>query len=190
MHMKKVIIIIFITLLFCVGIYNLFAFLDYHSQLSSKEKYSLKEEENIEVQFSYHNKTYMITNYHDDTTAAGHTILFKDNNTYYKLDDLKNCNFAKDNIYINDNQIYIHCIGQKGNIIQYTINNLELEKQVWEFNYQNTPNISQLHIVVDKANDKYIYLSSAFKVDNNDKNEPQVKCSLKNNICEYTRPNV
>ena len=68
--------------------------------------------------------------------------------------------------------------------------NLELEKQVWEFNYQNTPNISQLHIVVDKADDKYIYLSSAFKVDNNDKNEPQVKCSLKNNICKYTRPSV
>lgn len=186
MFMKnKIFLIIFITSLFCISIYNLFAFLDYHSQLASKEKYTFKQNEKIETKFKYHNQTYIITNYYDDTTAAGHTFLLKDNNTYYKLNELKYCNFETDYIYINDNKIYIHCIGQKGNVIQYTINNLELEQQTWEFNYKNTPNISQLHIVVDKADNNYIYLSSAFKVDNNDPNEPRVKCSLKNNLCNY-----
>ncbi len=181
MKYKVLIIILILGIIF----YSLFAYLDYKSQLAKLEVYKFLKNEEILTTFKIKNKDYLITDYENETTSAGHHILFKENKKYYKLENLQNCNFEKNNIYINNNKIYIHCIGQIGNVIEYTIDNLTINKEIHKFNYKNTPNISQLHMSVFKADKTYIYLSSPFKVDNNIKDEPKVKCSLKNKKCEY-----
>ena len=81
--------------------------------------------------------------------------------------------------------IYIHCIGKKGIIDKYLINGFSVEKVTINFNFKNTPNISQLHIGIDKVDDENIYLSSPFKVDNTVKDDPNVKCSFKDKNCVY-----
>ena len=71
-----------------------------------------------------------------------------------------------------------------GDIDKYILDKINVKKETFKFNYDNASNISQLHINIDKVDDNYIYLYS-FKVDSLIKEGENVKCSLKNNICEY-----
>ena len=57
--------------------------------------------------------------------------------------------------------------------------------EILKFNYDNTPNISQLHMNIDGVDNEYIYLSSPFKVDNTSEENSKVKCSFKDRKCIY-----
>jgi len=95
------------------------------------------------------------------------------------------CNNNGKSSYLKDNVAYIHCIGEKGNIIKYTSHNKKVDKEVLELDYSNTPNISQLHITIDEVDNNYIYLKSAVKVNDSVKDGEYVKCSLSSKKCEY-----
>ena len=91
--------------------------------------------------------------------------------------------------YIEDNVAYLHCIGDKGNIIKYTKNRNKINKEVLKFDYSNASNISQIHITIDGADDDYVYLKSAVKVNDSIKDGEFVKCSLSTKKCEYYNGN-
>lgn len=187
---KKILIITMIILipLFSFIMYQLIKSFDYKNSLSSLEKYIFSDNETAIKSFEYDNKNYVISRYYDDSSSWSHlNLLLKNNDTYYILESIKKCDTVDDgfNLYVKDNAVYIHCIGKDETIDKYLINNLSVEKETINFNFKDTPNISQLHIGIDKVNDKYIYLSSSFKVDNIIKDKPNVKCSFKDKKCIY-----
>ena len=189
--MLKSILSILITfvliVLFTFGIYKGIEYLDYKSSISNLEKYTFSSNEKIVKSFKYNKYNYLLTMYYDDTSSWSHlNLLLLDNEEYYLLKNIQKCDSSVEgrNLYLKDNEIYVHCIGKKGDIDKYTLDKINVKKETFNFNYDDTPNISQLHINIDKVDDNYIYLYS-FKVDSLIKEGEKVKCSLKNNTCEY-----
>ncbi len=185
--MKKLIFIIIFIPLFVIVLYKFIEYIDYNSLLSNIEKYTFKENEKILKKFKYNNQNYIISKYTDKISSWGHlNILLKNNNDYYILKNIKKCDTVDEgtNLYIKNNEIYIHCIG-KVIINKYIINNLNIEQENLNFDFKNTPNISQLHMNIDNVDNEYIYLSSPFKKDNTVNDEPRVKCSFNNKKCIY-----
>lgn len=189
--MLKSILSILITfvliVLFTFGIYKGIEYLDYKSSISNLEKYTFSSNEKIVKSFKYNKYNYLLTMYYDDTSSWSHlNLLLLDNEEYYLLKNIQKCDSSVEgrNLYLKDNEIYVHCIGKMGDIDKYTLDKINVKKETFNFNYDDTPNISQLHINIDKVDDNYIYLYS-FKVDSLIKEGEKVKCSLKNNTCEY-----
>ncbi len=188
---KKIIlpfIVIILVPLFIFSTYKFIEYMYYRSSLSNLEKYTFIENEKTVKSFEYDNQSYVISKYHDHSSSWSHlNLLLKDKNDYYILESIKKCDTVDDgtNLYIKDNELYIHCIGKEGVIDKYVINDLNIEKETIYFNFKNTPNISQLHMGIDNVDDRYIYLSSPFKVDATIKDEPKVKCSLIDRKCLY-----
>lgn len=189
--MKKKIIIISIIILiplFSFIMYQLIKTLDYKNSLSGLEEYIFVDNETTIKSLGYDNKNYVISRYYDDSSSWSHlNLLLKNNDTYYVLENIKKCDTVDDgsNLYVKDNVIYIHCIGKEGIIDKYLINDFSVEKETINFNFKNTPNISQLHIGIDNVDNEYIYLSSPFKVDITITDEPKVKCSFNDRKCLY-----
>ena len=147
------------------------------------KEYKLLDNEKVQTSFKYRSKEYVLTSYYDDkNTYADNNILLKDNKYYYYIDKIEKCDMS---YYINKNNIYIHCIGKEGNILKYSINDKETELEILDFDYTNTPNISQIHIQVDKVDKEYVYLKSAVKMDDSINEGEKVKCSIDSKICEY-----
>lgn len=188
---KKIILILLVIILIPLFIFATFKFveyIDYKSSLSSLVKYAFVENEKNIKSFEYDNQSYVISRYYDNSSSWSHlNLLLKDKNDYYILESIKKCDTDDDgsNLYIKDNELYIHCIGKDGVIDKYLINDLNIKKETINFNFKNTPNISQLHMGIDNVDNEYIYLSSPFKVDNTIKDEPKVKCSFKDRKCSY-----
>ena len=191
--MKKIFLtlsIIILISLFSFIMYQLIKFFDYKGSLSNLEKYVFVNNETIIKKLEYNNKNYIISRYYDNSSSWSHlNLLLKNKDNYYILKNIKNCDTVDDgsNLYVKDNVIYIHCIGKEGTIDKYSINDLYAAKESINFNFENTPNISKLHILIDKVDDNYIYLSSPFKVDNNLVDKPNVKCSFKDKKCNYIK---
>lgn len=189
--MKKRIImisLIILVLLFIFTMYQFIKFKNYKDSLSSLEKYIFVDNEIIIKKLEYNNKNYVISRYYDNSSSWSHlNLLLKDNDNYYILKNIKKCDTPDEgsNLYIKDNVIYIHCIGKKGVIDKYLINEFSIYKESINFDFKDTPNISQLHIGIDNVDDEYIYLSSPFKVDNRLKDNQNVKCSFNNKKCIY-----
>ncbi len=180
-------IIVVLFSLFVFTFYQLIKFIDYKSSLSHLKKYQLVENEIIIKNFQYQNQNYVISKYYNSGTWSHLNLLLKYKNTYYILKNIKNCDTIDDgsNLYIKENDFYIHCIGKPDIIDKYTVNKFTVEQETMNFNFDNTPNISQLHMLIDAVDDRYIYLSSVFKVDNTIQDPPQVKCSFKDKKCNY-----
>ena len=191
--MKKIFLIISIIILislFSFTTYQLIKLLDYKSSLSNLEKYAFINNEKIIKKLEYNNKKYIISRYYDNSSSWSHlNLLLKNKDNYYILKNIKNCDAVDggSNLYVKDNVIYIHCIGKEETIDKYSINDLDVDEETINFNFENTPNISKLHILIDKVDDNYIYLSSPFKVDNNVTDKPNVKCSFKDKKCNYVK---
>ncbi len=189
--MKKSILIFTVIILiplFIFAIYKFIEYIDYKSSLSNLTKYKFIENEKIIKSFEYENNSYAISKYYDNSSSWSHlNLLLKDKNNYYILKNITKCDTADDgnNIFVKDNEIYIHCIGKTGNINKYSIDKFNIKEELLQFNYNNTPNISQLHIKIDDIDNNFIYLSSVFKVDNTIKDNPKVKCSFTNKNCVY-----
>ena len=154
-----------------------------YNNLSKLEEYNLLSDEAITAEFKIKNKTYVLTTYQNSNTSyAYNNLLLKYKDNYYLLERIDKCDMS---YLVEDNNIYIHCIGKKGDILKYTINGENVKNEVLEFNYKNTPNISQIHIVIDKVDNEYLYLKSAVKKDDSIKEGEHIKCSLSNKICKY-----
>lgn len=188
--MKKASLIVLIPLILAVLFIGVYAFIDNkveREKLSQLEKHTLSSEEKIVKRLEYEKQKYVISKYYDDTSSWSHLrILLDKEDNYYILKDIKKCDVTDDgnNIYVKDNVIYIHCIGKEGDIEEYKLDDMAVEKSVRKLDYKNAPNISQLHLLIDKVDENYIYLSS-FKLDNTLENGERVKCSLEDNVCHY-----
>ncbi len=178
--MKKGIIIVILLLV----ISFIIVYFVSKNEYKGLEVYSLRDKEDVVKKFNYKNRDYILTTYHNDLdTYASNNILIKDHNKYYLLGEVNKCDMS---YYLKDNNIYIHCIGKKGEILKYTINGTKLEKEIINLDYTNTPNISQIHIMIDKVDKDNIYLISNVKNKENIKNGENVICSLKTNECYYS----
>lgn len=181
---KKILITTIIIFLVFIVIKKI----DYKYTLTSLEKYEFVENESIIKKINYNNKEFVISKYYDNkSTWSNLNILLKGNN-YHSLKKIEKCDTLDDasNLFVNNNEIYIHCIG-KVEIDKYTITNLNVTQEKIKFNFENTPNISQLHMTIDKVDNKYIYLSSPSKVDNTIKDAPKVRCSFREKKCSYVK---
>lgn len=170
--------------------YQIIKVLDYTSSIASLEKYKFIDGEKVIKSLNYDNKNYIISKYYDTSSSwSSLNILLKNNDDYYILKTIKKCDTPDDgsNLYIKNNEVYIHCIGKGNNIEKYTINKLITSKETLNFDFTNTPNISQMHMTIDSIDNECIYLSSPFKVDNTVLDEPKVKCSFKDQKCYYIK---
>lgn len=147
------------------------------------EKYTLLSNETITSEFKYKSKKYILTSYYNNTNSyAYNNLLLKEDNKYFLLKSIDKCNMS---FYIYNNEIYIHCIGRSGNILKYIIDENNVKEEFIKLNYEDTPNISQIHITIDKVDNKYIYLKSNVKNIESIKEGKSVKCSLSTKQCEY-----
>lgn len=152
-------------------------------ELSKLTKYTFISNEEIRKEFNINKRHYLLTTYYNDSSTYGfNNILYEKNHEYYLLDVIEKCDMT---YYIINNEIYIHCSGKKGDIIKYTINKYDVDKEVLQFNYSNTSNTSQLHLVVEGIDSEYIYLKSYLKIDESIDEGEYVKCSLTSRMCEY-----
>lgn len=191
--MKKklliILIIILIPLFVFIG-YQIIKVLDYTSSIASLEKYKFIDGEKVIKSLNYDNKNYIISKYYDTSSSwSSLNILLKNNDDYYILKTIRKCDTLDDgsNLYIKNSEVYIHCIGKENNIAKYSINKLITSKETLNFDFTNTPNISQMHMIIDSVDNEYIYLSSPFKVDNTVLDKPKVKCSFKDQKCYYIK---
>ena len=183
----SIVITFILIVLFTFGVYKGIEFLDYKSSISNLEIYKLSSNESIVKSFEKDKYNYLLTMYYDDTSSWSHlNLLLLDNEEHYLLKNIQKCDSSVEgrNLYLKDNEIYIHCIGKMGDIDKYTLDKINVKKETFNFNYDNASNISQLHITIDKVDDENIYLFSPIDV-NGDVKDIKVKCSLNNNICNY-----
>lgn len=177
-------IIICLILLIPISTYFLIDYLNNQSMINTLKKYTIKDDEKIINEFTYDNKNYLITTYHvEDQTYTNVNILLKQKSDRLLIDTIRECDSSESNNYVLDNKIYIHCIGKGGDIKVYTLDNYKLTHNILDLNYSKTPNLSQLHLLIDKVDKEYIYLYSYVTLDNT---KPyKIKCSLNTKKCEY-----
>lgn len=182
MH-KKLFLCLSIIMIIVITFHIIFQIIIPNYELSNLEKYKLLSNEVIKTEFEVKNKKYVLTTYYGEQSSYGNNnLLIKKNNEYYLLEKIDQCDM---NYYIKDSNIYIHCIGTKGNIMKYTIDGTNANYELLSFNYTKTPNISQIHMTIEKIDNKYIYLKSVVKVDDSIKEGNNIKCSLNTKECEY-----
>ena len=179
--MKKKVIVLLVLMLILIFV-GIKIFISKY-ELSKLDSYELLSDETIIEEFSYKNRNYLLTSYHkNDSSYAYNNILFENKNKYYLLENIDKCDAST---YIKDNNIYIHCIGKSGDILKYTINKYNVNKDILSFDYKLVNNISRIHITIDKVDDDYIYLRSVVKIDESKNTKEIIKCSLDTKICEY-----
>ena len=180
---RRFIFIVVATLIISFIFYKFVSYLNLNFTLSKLKEYKLKNDEKVNTEFKYNSYDYVITNYSSNVSSHdNNNILLKYKNKYYHLESIDKCDM---NSYIFDNILYVHCIGYEGNIKKYIINKSSIKSSNIKLDYTDTPNISQLHIVIDNIDSKYIYLSSSVKIDDSKKEGNKVKCSLNSRKCKY-----
>ena len=165
--------------------YYLFALIDEKNEILKLEEYKMLSVEEVFKEFEYDRKKYIISTFYDSDSYQYINILLKIKEKYYRLEEIKKCDCSDESIYVKENKIYVHCIGQKGDILEYKVTGTTIEKKILHLNYDKTPNISQIHILIDKVDNNYIYLYSYVKINDFIKEGDKVKCSLKDNVCFY-----
>lgn len=178
-HDLLIIPIILIIIISIFGTFKLLEILDYKSSLSNLKEYNILKNEKIQETIRYDNKEYIITSYlKEGDSYTTKNILLKEKNKYYFLKEIPKCEC--DNIYIKNNEIYLHCIGKKANIDKYTINEFEITEETLNLNLKDVPQISDIHIIVEKVDYNSIYIYTHI-------NEYKAKCTFKNYSykCEY-----
>lgn len=180
---KKFVFIVFASIIILLIFYKIISYFNLNITISKLKEYKLKKNEKIHTKFKYNNYNYAITSYSSNVSVHDNNhILLNHKNKYYLLESIDKCDM---NSYIDDNSLYVHCIGYEGNIKKYIINKSSIKSSNIKLDYSDTPNISQLHIVIDNIDNKYIYLSSGVKIDDSIKEGNKVKCSLNSRKCKY-----
>ena len=188
-------LIIFFSVILIVGIlvggitlacFTAIDYLDYKSKISELEKYKPEEGEVTVKEFENQEKKYVISRI-NLKYGTRLNILFKEGKKLYLLDKVDSCDITDtaENILINDNKIYIHCIGEEREILEFELNKASIYKSSRYLNYSHTPNTSGAHLNIEKVDKKYLYFYSYVKKDDSIKEGDRIKCSLKTNQCEY-----
>lgn len=187
--LKVILIIVSIPALF-FGIFKLIEHFDYESTKDKLDKYELVKDEKVIKEFKYKNFNYVITKYYEsDSSWSNLNILIKDKDTYYSLSSIDRCDTLDDgkNLYVKDNDVYIHCIGKAGDILNYKLNGALVSKETLFMNYNETPNISLIHLTIYNVDDYDIYLESSVKENEEEKTSEKVRCSLSTKKCVYAK---
>ena len=119
-----------------LGVYKTIGYLENRSKISKLEQYTFLSNEEIVTSFDYNQYHYILTKYYDDTSSWSHLhLLLKEKENHYLLKNIKKCDISEsgENIYVKNNEVYIHCIGKIGNIDKYLISNLSIEKETLTF---------------------------------------------------------
>lgn len=188
---KKILIIVSLLILIfllILGSYKLIEFLDFKSSISNLEEYNMIPENKrlTYKEVTYKNNKYLLVGFYgNNPTYADNVILLEKDSKYYILEKIINCDISEETAYFKDGSFYIHCIGRKANIIQYELDNEKVKKSYIELNYEEVPNISQLHLFVNNIDDKNIYLFSYVKNNDSIPEGQRVKCSFENKKCMY-----
>lgn len=180
---------IIIVSLVLIGTYSLIEFIDERKQISKLEEYNIDNQEFYE--FTYDKKEYAISSVVREDNLSKVGIFYKIKDKYYLMEQINQCDFSDNSFYVNKDKIYIHCYSNPEDIVEYKINDWNLQKNIYTLNFDKVPNISQLHLQFDRVSNNYVYLYSVVK--NNDliKDGNRVKClmtnniSLKDNVCQY-----
>ena len=161
-------------------------YLDEKSKLSELELYTLQENEMTLKTFEDNNKKYSITRLNENNSTTIN-ILLKEKNKTYLLDKVNKCDTTEkgENIYVDKNMIYIHCIGEEREVLEFELNKASIYKTSIHLNYSDTPNVSGTHLLIEKADKKYIYFYSYVKKDETVAEGEKIKCALSTNICKY-----
>ena len=161
-------------------------YLDYKTKIAELETYTIGKEEATIKKFKLNNYHYLITKLieKDETTV---NILLKDKGKTYMLDRVFNCDILDkaENMYVNKNKIYIHCIGKEREINEFELNGASIYKDLKQLNYEETPNVSGANLIIEKSTKNYIYLYSPVKKNENVEEGNKIKCSLETNKCLY-----
>ena len=180
---KKYILIAFLIIILVFVMYKLIEVILFNQEISKLKEYKLKDGEKINIEFKYKKYNYLITNYNDTISSYyNNSILLKIKKKYYLLGSIKKCDM---NSFIDNNKIYVHCIGKNGNINRYIINDTKINKDTIKLDYSDTPNISQIHLKIDNIDNKYIYLSSNVKMDDKVKEGNKIRCLMNSKKCKY-----
>lgn len=195
--MKKVIITIFKVIIIVVsipalffGIFKLIEHYDYESTKEKLDKYELVKDEKVIKEFKFKSFNYAITKYYSENSSWSNlNILLKDKDEYRSLTSIERCDTLDSgkNLYVKDNNIYIHCIGKTGDILKYKLNGANVSNETLFMNYSETPNISLIHITIDKVDDDDIYLESNVKNSDEENSSTKVRCSLSTKKCLYAK---
>lgn len=186
---KIVLIIAAIPALF-LGIFKLIEHFDYESTKKSLDKYELVKDEKVIKEFKFKSFNYAVTKYYAENSSWSNlNILLKDKDEYRLLTSIERCDSLDSgkNLYVKDNNIYIHCIGKTGDILKYKLNGASVSNETLFMNYSETPNISLIHLTIDKVDDDYIYLESSVKENEEEKTSEKVRCSLSTKKCVYAK---
>lgn len=177
--------LLILVLVFCV-VYYTFNTVIMMGEIAKIEEYKFVKGEKIDKKFTYNKYHYILTNYKEEgKDYNNNNFLIKYNGKYYYMDSFTDCDMSS---YVKDNFLYTHCIGYTGNVVKFKFYGTKVFNEVIEFNYNETPNISQRNIEIDKVTDKYIYLKSSVKNDDNVKEGNKVKCAFENgNKCVYVK---
>lgn len=187
--LKVIIILALIPALF-LGIFKLIEHYDYKNTKEKLDKYEFVKDEKIVKEFKHKNYNYVITKYYGDNSSWSNlNILLKDKEEYRALTSIEKCDTLDDgkNLYVRNNNIYIHCIGKTGDILNYKLNGASVSNETLFMNYSETPNISLIHITIDKVDDDDIYMESSVKNNDDEKSSEKIKCSLSSKKCVYTK---
>ena len=156
--------------------------LDYKTKKSELERYKIGDGDFYLKNFKISKDKYSIIR---DADRNIHVVL-KEKEGLYLMDSVKSCDTDDGkSIGIADNKVYIHCLGFYREITEFEIDRASIYKSTRQLNYEKTPNVSGAHLLIEKADSKYLYLYSNVKKDENIEEGNKIKCSLKDNQCEY-----
>ena len=165
--------------------FRFFESVSFKEQLKELGVYTLEENEMIINQFKNGKRNYALSIIPDRRTNDLN-VLLKNKKKYYLLKNVPSCKIldSRDNIFIMDNKIYVHCDGATGVILQYQVTDGFIGEKEYAFNFDDTPNSDTHALMFDKVDEKNMYLKTN-KIDMSVEEGEKLKCSFKSNKCKY-----
>ena len=175
-------IVVLLLLGIYIACYEGIEYLDYKTKKDDLEKFEVGDGDFYLKNFSIGTIKYGILKDNDKNI----NIVLKDKNNILLMETVKQCDTVDgEGIGIHKNKIYIHCLGTDREIIEFEILKASIFKSTRQLNYEKTPNVSGMHLLIEKADKKYLYLYSNVKKNESIAEGDKIKCSLENNQCIY-----
>lgn len=167
--------------------FSFFESKSFKNQLEELGEYKLDENEKFIKKFSYGNRKYALSIIPYRKTNH-FNILLNYKNKYYLLKNIPNCKILDkmENIYLEDNHIYLHCDGGTGVVMDYTVVEGFIGEKEYVFDFTKTPNSDFHYITFRKLDNKYFYFKTS-KIDDNIESGKKIQCSLKTSRCYYEK---
>ena len=194
--MKKILVAILIISLVCLGGCSLFA-----DEYKDSVHYDITNYKHIEYRYyrtqDVENYAVSLINCNDDSYCSGEGLLYQvGKNDYILLDSIKGDSQGADIEYEDYTQFYkdkLYIIRGANNVKEYILNkeNTKVNELKFDFShildkyYDGKLRVELLIWQIDKVNDDYIYFKRAeLHYENSFQSSIDVKCSLKDYVCE------